>query len=253
MLAFVDVEERVPKDHPLRTIKAVVDEALERLSGGGERLRNETHRSRTDPEARLMRKGKGKEARLSFMGHAATPSWRTAAGFHPKTLGGDKGYDTRECVRGHAQSWSDAPCGSAHTLCDRRSHHTASGLQDEPEDSQAGGGDIRVDEDCGRISADPVSGSGAHRVGRILGGHGLQPGANGQPAVATAEPCPASPVTCPRALGRTWPDGTCKTNLPIPPHTPKDFFLTNITPSTPQPVDLFPTQLILPQPFRYLW
>ena len=24
MLAFVDVEERVPKDHPLRTIKAVV-------------------------------------------------------------------------------------------------------------------------------------------------------------------------------------------------------------------------------------
>ena len=203
MLAFVDVEERVPKDHPLRTIKGVADEALERLSGElmysevgrasvpperllkasllislhsvrserafcvgvqppvslvpghepdgaqlrpdgvhqeppasvgaqgssgpvrrnvpegqpaggccrtsasawrdpdrgsgqhqerrredrggppdddsgnpwvdfrGERLRNETHRSRTDPEARLMRKGKGKEARLSFMGHAA--------------------------------------------------------------------------------------------------------------------------------------------------------------------------------------
>ena len=36
----------------------------------GEKLRNETHGSRTDPEARLMRKGKGKEARLSFMGHA---------------------------------------------------------------------------------------------------------------------------------------------------------------------------------------
>ena len=36
----------------------------------GERLRNETHESRTDPEARLMRKGKGKEARLVFMGHA---------------------------------------------------------------------------------------------------------------------------------------------------------------------------------------
>ena len=70
MLAFVDVEERVPKDHPLRTIKGVTDEALERLSGGGERLRNETHRSRTDPEARLMRKGKGREARLASMGHA---------------------------------------------------------------------------------------------------------------------------------------------------------------------------------------
>ena len=40
----------------------------------GERLKNETHESRTDPEARLMReaklmrKGKGREARLSFMG-----------------------------------------------------------------------------------------------------------------------------------------------------------------------------------------
>ena len=36
----------------------------------GERLKNETHRSRTDPVARLMRKGKGRETRLSFMGHA---------------------------------------------------------------------------------------------------------------------------------------------------------------------------------------
>ena len=33
-------------------------------------MRNETHGSRTDPEARLMKKGKGREARLSFMGHA---------------------------------------------------------------------------------------------------------------------------------------------------------------------------------------
>ncbi len=32
MLAFVDMEERVPKDHPIRSIKAVVDEALGRLS-----------------------------------------------------------------------------------------------------------------------------------------------------------------------------------------------------------------------------
>ena len=29
ILAFVDLEERVPKDHPLRTIKTVADEALE--------------------------------------------------------------------------------------------------------------------------------------------------------------------------------------------------------------------------------
>src|SRR3954471_20371706 len=36
----------------------------------GERRSNATHQSTTDPEARLMRKGKGKEAKLVFMGHA---------------------------------------------------------------------------------------------------------------------------------------------------------------------------------------
>ena len=35
----------------------------------GERRRNETYRSTTDPEARLTRKGKGKEARLCFGTH----------------------------------------------------------------------------------------------------------------------------------------------------------------------------------------
>ena len=92
----------------------------------GERLKNETHESRTDPEARLMRKGKGREARLSFMGHAlmengngllmdflvsratgraereAVPVMLDDArqrGYRPRTLRGDKGYDTRECVR----------------------------------------------------------------------------------------------------------------------------------------------------------
>ncbi len=92
----------------------------------GERLKNETHESRTDPEARLMRKGKGREARLSFMGHAlmendngllmdfvvsratgraereAVPVMLDDArqrGYRPRTLGADKGYDTRECVR----------------------------------------------------------------------------------------------------------------------------------------------------------
>ena len=32
MLAIVDLEERVPQDHPIRTIKIIADEALERLS-----------------------------------------------------------------------------------------------------------------------------------------------------------------------------------------------------------------------------
>ena len=92
----------------------------------GERLKNETHESKTDPETRLMRKGKGKEAKLVFMGHAlmenrnglvmdfvVSEATGTAErdvvpvlldgarerGFRPRTLGGDKGYDSRQCVK----------------------------------------------------------------------------------------------------------------------------------------------------------
>jgi transposase len=91
----------------------------------GERRSNATHQSTTDPEARLAKKGKGKEAHLAFMGHAlmenrhgllvdfqltqatgtaerdAVPELIEQArerGFHPRTLAGDKGYDTKDCV-----------------------------------------------------------------------------------------------------------------------------------------------------------
>ncbi len=36
----------------------------------GERRSNATHRSKTDPEARLARKGRGKETHLSYTGHS---------------------------------------------------------------------------------------------------------------------------------------------------------------------------------------
>ena len=92
----------------------------------GEKRSNVTHQSTTDPEARLMRKGHGKEAKLTFMGHALMENRNgmvvdfqvsAATGtaerdavldlldrakkrrFHPKTLGADKGYDTRDCVK----------------------------------------------------------------------------------------------------------------------------------------------------------
>jgi transposase len=87
----------------------------------GQKRSNDTHRSRTDPEARLYRKGLGKEAKLSHMGHAvgenrhglilavdvteATGTAERAAalamldqlcaelGLRPATVGVDKGYD----------------------------------------------------------------------------------------------------------------------------------------------------------------
>jgi transposase len=89
----------------------------------GEKRLNDTHASTSDPEARLFRKGKGKEARLSFMGHvlmenrhgfvvdtrltqATGTAEREAAismsmdipGRKRVTLGADKGYDTSDFI-----------------------------------------------------------------------------------------------------------------------------------------------------------
>jgi transposase len=93
----------------------------------GQRRSNATHQSTTDPESRLLRKGKGKEAKLVFIAHAlmenrhgllvdfqlseatgtaerdVVPQLLGGArerGLHPRTLGADKGYDTRDCVAG---------------------------------------------------------------------------------------------------------------------------------------------------------
>jgi transposase len=91
----------------------------------GEKRSNETHRSTTDPDARLYRKGPGMEAKLCFIGHALMENRsglivdarltrvsghaeRLAAldmiqGFADRpsaiTLGGDKGYDAADLVQ----------------------------------------------------------------------------------------------------------------------------------------------------------
>src|SRR5215217_7148950 len=90
----------------------------------GERRSNETHASTTDPQARLYRKGSGKEAKLCFMGHALMENQsglvvgacltradgqaeRVAAlaliepfADRPRaiTLGADKGFDAQDFV-----------------------------------------------------------------------------------------------------------------------------------------------------------
>jgi transposase len=87
----------------------------------GDRRSNDTHASTTDPEARLARKGKGKEAKLAYAGHLMTENRHglivdaclsVAAGTAEReaaldmiaergkdiTLGADKGYDTADFV-----------------------------------------------------------------------------------------------------------------------------------------------------------
>ena len=53
MLAVVNLEERVPKDHPLRTITAVADEALKRLSPEFDRMYSKVGRASVPPERLL--------------------------------------------------------------------------------------------------------------------------------------------------------------------------------------------------------
>jgi transposase len=91
----------------------------------GEKRSNQTQESTTDPDARLARKGNGKEAKLSYTGNLLTENrnglivdteLRAATGTAERdaalsmvehvaggrriTLGADKGYDTRDFVAG---------------------------------------------------------------------------------------------------------------------------------------------------------
>ena len=90
----------------------------------GEKRSNQTHESKTDPDALLARKGAGKEAKLSYSGNllvenrnglivsslvweatgtaerdAAMAMLQDVPGSERVTVGGDKGFDTAEFVR----------------------------------------------------------------------------------------------------------------------------------------------------------
>jgi len=90
----------------------------------GEKRSNQTHESKSDPEAQLARKGLGKEAKLSYSGnllvenrhglivdsrvweatgtaerYAALDMLQGLPGDRRVTVGGDKGFDTAEFVR----------------------------------------------------------------------------------------------------------------------------------------------------------
>ncbi len=53
MLAFVDLEQRVPKDHPLRTIRMLADQALAALSATFDAMYAEGGRPSIPPERLL--------------------------------------------------------------------------------------------------------------------------------------------------------------------------------------------------------
>lgn len=50
MFALISIESRVPKDHPLKRIKAMVDQELQRLSSVFDRMYSKVGRSSVAPE-----------------------------------------------------------------------------------------------------------------------------------------------------------------------------------------------------------
>ena len=169
----------------------------------GERRTNATHQSTTDPEARLARKGPGKEAKLCYAGHvqmdnrhglvvntrltqasgSAEPRrpwrWRQRSrARHRVTLGADKGYDQKELVRelrehrvtphvaqqGHTAPSTDAPLAI---------RATAQSAQ-----AQTSGRDLRLAQDSRRTAQDSSSWSRPGRLDLYLRGRRLQLGEN---------------------------------------------------------------------------
>ncbi|MBW4056840.1 MAG: IS5 family transposase [Proteobacteria bacterium] len=119
--AWASIKSFKPKDGP----PSAGGSKNDTVDFKGHKLKNDTHASVTDPDARLYRKGKNKESKLCYQGHtlmenrsglivktevttASGTAEREAAKSMVKrlprttrriTLGGDKGYDTADFVR----------------------------------------------------------------------------------------------------------------------------------------------------------
>ena len=121
--AWASVKSFRPKDDP-PSEDPPARGRNEEVNFHGEKRSNATHVSTTDPEARLAKKGKGKEAKLSFTGHvlmenrnglavdglvtqatgtcereAALEMIEDIRGNSRATVAADKAYDTRDFVK----------------------------------------------------------------------------------------------------------------------------------------------------------
>jgi len=123
--AWASLKSFRPKDEDKNERPPPDDKGNPTVDFHGEKRSNETHESTTDPEAKLARKGNGKEAKLAFCANglienrngllvglnvmlATGTAERDAAirllhdnvpGKRRVTVGGDKGYDTKDFIK----------------------------------------------------------------------------------------------------------------------------------------------------------
>src|SRR5262245_12609647 len=117
---------RRKSEKPRKSRERKRSKRLKRQQPDGEQRSNETHSSTTDPEAKLAKKGKGKEAKLAYTGNVMTENRngfvveaelrqvsgmveretakdmivRYSPGAKRITVGADKGFDTADFVSG---------------------------------------------------------------------------------------------------------------------------------------------------------
>jgi transposase len=144
----------------------------------GEKRSNQTHRSTTDPDARLYRKGPGMEAKLCFIGHGLMENRSglivdarlTRVSGHAERLAAldmiegfadrrharrRQGLRCRRLRRGTTHDQRASPRRPQHqrpTLGDRPAHHAPSRLREEPTHPQADRGSVRLDQDRRRLA-----------------------------------------------------------------------------------------------------
>jgi transposase len=124
----------------------------------GERRTNETHASTTDDEARLYKKGPGKEAKLCYLGHVV------ADNRHGLLVGTRTTLATGTAEREAAEKML------------RRARHAPRGLRDQPVEAQARRAAVRLDEDRGADAQAEAPRPAQSRVDLHLHGCRLQPG-----------------------------------------------------------------------------
>ena len=142
----------------------------------GETRKNDTHASTTDPDAQLYRKGQGKEAKLAYLGHVlldnrhglvanvcataatGTGEWEAALLMLAEAPDGDDRRGRQAFRRGPVRH-ADRAAGDyaargaeGRRLAHRRSHHAASGLRDQPTQTETDRAGLRLDEDHRRAA-----------------------------------------------------------------------------------------------------
>ncbi len=174
----------------------------------GQKRSNATHRSTTDPDARLARKTDGTTTKLCHLGSVLVDNRYTlvvatdvrAPGYHAerdgalemlttlepragqRTLGADRGYDER-LRRGCAGLRVYAARGAEHppmawAKCDRRANDAARRIRGESAKAEAGGGELRVEQGSWAPPQAAAPGTRAGGLDLHLYECSVQPGAN---------------------------------------------------------------------------